>query len=340
MLARTKCYALVLLAALAFTGGARPGKGAAIDPVWLAKASSEGKAAYQKYKALSLHMEEESSIEIKRASSSTEKAPLHPQSNRERIVRLGDNVFREQIRILDGLPKSCQIQLQCDNSDYHFTLRKTKEDSPYALVDYTQGGRKIPLSRQDPGLPNEMLHHLRDALAAIENDGTYTLRGVRFDAMKGLLLIEFGEGAGNTAVEDQVYVDPNHDWRVVERRVKTPTLVSVDRWAYGVSVGGLEFPTEFKSSIKYKDAKAHPDMEIIEQLVSLKLTDKTPDDFRLSAFGLPEPVDVAPPAKPTRWYLWILVVAGVSAALSFGFAYWRRRRQARLLPTPLPGAGP
>jgi hypothetical protein len=51
------------------------------------------------------------------------------------------------------------------------------------------------------------------------------------------------------------------------------------------------------------------------------------EEFRLSAFGLPEPAGVVWD-KPTPTYVWILAAAGAVAALAFGFRYLARRGQA------------
>jgi hypothetical protein len=48
------------------------------------------------------------------------------------------------------------------------------------------------------------------------------------------------------------------------------------------------------------------------------------EEFRLSAFGLPEPVGVVWD-KPTPTYVWLLAAAGVVGALAFGFRYLARR---------------
>jgi hypothetical protein len=96
----------------------------------------------------------------------------------------------------------------------------------------------------------------------------------------------------------------------------------------------MEFASGEKLQTIFKIAKAPPGSEITVRVLSLTLTDKTPDDFRLSAFGLPEPADATLPTKPTRWYLWLLVAAGVCAALAFGFASLRRRL-ARPTPRPI-----
>jgi hypothetical protein len=334
-------YLLVFAVFMAVSSRGAAGEGTAINQAWLAKTRTEVKSVYDKYQALSMRIEAEYEIRSDKTPGSTGTIPFYPQTRRERSIRLGDNIILEQIRNLDGKdgkPNIQQIQLECDNNDYHFTLIKSKENSPYAMKDYALGKRKLPLSKRSAGLQDTVFSYFRHILGAVEDDGEYTLRALQFDDAKGLLRIECKFGTGATFAEEQIFVDPSHGWRVIERRVETPYASGTDRWTYGVTVGGLEFPNEFKNLTTYKVDKAPPNQDITGRLISLKVTDKTPDDFRLSAFGFSEPVDAPPPPpRPTRWYLWLLAAAGVCAALSFGFAYLRRRRLARNASTSLQG---
>lgn len=296
-----------------------------IDPVWRAKAQTEGQAAYEKYLALVPRLEEVSECCAVRLDGGTGAGGgFSPHTRRERAVRLGDCMLVDRVRIYDAEPSKPKIRLECENPDYHFTLGKQREDAPWALTDYGRGAGKNPLINQGFGQPSSVFSDLRDAISATAKDSKYTLRALRFDAAKGLLRIDFAFPR-QTPAEKQVTLDPSHDWRVVESRFETPNLIGTDQVIYGISVGGVTFPTEVKGTSKYKVAKAPPDFITTNRLISIKLTDKTPDDFRLPAFGFPEPEDVPTPPKPTRWYIWIIAVAGVCAVLAFGFGYLHRR---------------
>jgi hypothetical protein len=69
-------------------------------------------------------------------------------------------------------------------------------------------------------------------------------------------------------------------------------------------------------------------LQFTARLIAVKLTEKTAADFRLSAFGLPEPIDFPAPAK-SRWYLWVLGAAGVCGALAWFFRRRYRSGHAR-----------
>lgn len=50
-------------------------------------------------------------------------------------------------------------------------------------------------------------------------------------------------------------------------------------------------------------------------------------EFRLSAFGLPEPTDIVW-NKRSYWYLWFMAIAG--ASIAFGWFLWRNQQQRKL----------
>jgi hypothetical protein len=293
------CYVLAM-AGLVSCDMAFGEDGPAIDPAWRAKASTEIKAVYDRYKALSQRLEEVSELRYAKAPGPARTLPFTPHTRRDRTIRLDDNMIWEQLRTDDDSPDRPQILLRCDNSDYHFTLAKAREDSPYALANYTPGKRQVSLVDQGLAVHAEAYAHLRNLLSAVGNEGKRTLQILRFDEARGLLQTEFTISTQDDVIKDQLYVGSGHEWRVVEHLLETRSAVGKSQWTYGESVGGLTFPAGFKSVMTCKVDNAPPNMSITAKLISLKLTDKTPDDFRLSAFGLPEPADVVPPVKPTR----------------------------------------
>lgn len=327
---------LVVLLVLVPGSMARPANGPSIDQAWLERTRTEGQATYAKYLALSDHLEQVWEIRAdKAATAGPGKGTFRPHVRRVRVCRLGGNVLEERIQFDAAAPKVPQISLRCDNQDYHFSLRQAREGGLYALRDYALGKRKHPLTEYAHSIHGISQSYLHDVLLAIEKKNQYTLRALTFDKATGLLRAEVAGMAGNTPAQSRISLEPNHGWRVVERWVETPYLVARDRMTYGVTVSGVEFPTESKNLSTYKVAQAPPNLAITTRLISLKETDKTPADFRLSGFGLPEPVDAPPLEKPTRWYLWILLAAAACGVLACGFAYVRHRRQKRTIPNPV-----
>jgi hypothetical protein len=329
---------------LGFVNAPRADTKEQIDRTWVDRAIGGIKAASEKHQEIMTHLEEMREVRVEKLPGAVSKARFSQKTIRDRLIQQGDNRLVEEILTLDDMPSSSSIRLYGLNSDYYFTLGKSREEAPYALAEYNLGKPKNPFARGISFYQESLISTWRWALGALEGDGTHILQELRFDEGKQLLLIRFTtQRKDGPPTEDHLYVDPSHDWRVVERRIENPYLTTNIQVTYGITVAGLEFPSGERSETSFKAAnyqakfkrEAPPANSFTVRILSLKLTDKTRDDFRLAAFGLPEPVDVAPPVKPTRWYLWLLAAAGVSAALALGFASLRRRRLSRLVAPPM-----
>ncbi len=205
-----------------------------IDPVWLAKAKIEIGSLLRKYSAVASSLDESSEVRADKLPGRAGTIPFYPQTRRKHVIRLGDNILRERIRILDQAPNSPVIKLECDNADYFFTLGKSKEDAPYALVEYAPGRRGAPLIEQQPAFHDWVFSHLPNALAALDNNGGKTLKGVHFDEVGKLLSIEFSYTEGSMSYSEQHFYDPNQEWRIVELRRDGATWSITDHFSYGL----------------------------------------------------------------------------------------------------------
>jgi hypothetical protein len=323
---RAKIFRPVLLLVAFHAGGeARSGEDPAIDPVWLAKAQGGIKAVLDRYDALAERLTEVSETRYKATQKGGADTYMGDHKRRDRVVRLGKNMILEQTRVLDAEPDHPEIRLSCDNGDYSFTLGKAKEASSYALIDYRPGARKLPLVRQGGGLHSGMFHSLKGSLSAVEKDPKYSLLSLRYDGAKGALEIRF---RFDDRAEEEIWLDPAHDWRVLERIVETKSLKAQDTFTYGQAVSGLTFPTGSINRTTYKVADAPPNMEITTELISVGITEATEFDFRLSAFGLPEPPDMPGVSRPgSRSYLWIGLTAFSILCLGFVIRLYRKRLQ-------------
>lgn len=63
------------------------------------------------------------------------------------------------------------------------------------------------------------------------------------------------------------------------------------------------------------------------------------EEFRLSHYGLPEPMGVPKPAPPSRAWLWVLVAAISAVALAILFAWLKRRAMVTHAKSPPPSDG-
>lgn len=321
MIATIRWPSLFLAGALALPSFAADAS--VIDPAWRERALSEGRATYEQYVKLSKRLEAVSEVSTAAQPGSSGARPFQASTRRVRTVRAGDCMIREETRTAEGPKAPPETRLECDNADYHFTL--AKGNAGYSLADYNLGARKIPLTRQSAGLPHETAFaDLGNALEAIAGGGKYELKALALDKSKGLLHITYTHQIGDSPATTDLWVDPERNWRVAESRGETKSGVFTDVYSYGHSVGGLDFPTGFKSHSHYKVNPAPPDLEITGKLISVAVADKEPKDFRLSAFGLPEPVD-APPPRHSRTG-WFVSTAGVLGLLTIAFGYLARRR--------------
>jgi hypothetical protein len=315
---------ILCVTTLAAASVARCAAPSAIDEEWLAKAKTGIRSNCDRYTKLSRRIEVTTEIRADKAPGPAGTQRFIPHTRRERIIRFADNAIREQVRINDGSSEQ-SFKLECDNADYHFTLAKNKEELPYALVHYEKGARSVPLLKQGMGLDGEVFSLCGSALAALDK-GT-GLRALSFDNVKQQVVIDFelARAAGKNPVTQKLYFDPNQEWRLVEREVESDSSNAKSQYSYGERTSGLTFPTGCKESASFKKANAPPNMAFLIRVLSIRMTDKKPSDFRLSAFGLPEPVDAPSVDRPTRWYLWILGAAAGCGVLAIGFAWLRRR---------------
>ena len=312
---------------LAWVPATRSGEGPPIDPVWLAKAQAEIPASLEKYKALSSKIEEECECRYAVAPGSVGKRPFNAFTRRDRIVRLGDNMILEQKHVHENVQKMPEVVLSCDNSEYHFTVSKSNTDSAYALGKWALGKQKLPLVNQGGfGVHYMMLSYLGYVLDSVQNNPKYPMRALQYDDLTGLLRIDF---TFDNNIEQRITVDPAHNWRVVERGAETKFLIGTDKFSYGEMISGMSFPTEVNNLSIYKVPEAPPNMEITIKLISIKLTDKTPADFRMSAFGLSEPVGMPVVDRSgSLWYLWFAIAAAASLGVG-AFSIILKRRYFR-----------
>ena len=129
------------------------------------------------------------------------------------------------------------------------------------------------------------------------------------------------------------YFAPNSGWVCVGER----TGPGVGEKVYYESVytydttGGWAVPIReelWTVDVKKPEASTRRSVTEIEEFVSIPKLNEA--DFRLTAFGLPEPMGIEW-KKPTPRYLWFLVAAGVFVALAVGFRFLARRRSTHRL---------
>ena len=301
-----------------------------IDQAWLDKTRTEGKRYYDKYRDLFRRLEERAVIKSQQLpGDGARSVPFRGQVQRVWVAKLGDNILVERSREFDGDSKP-QIMLQCENSKYAFSLSKQFPKSEYTLISYNPGKESQQLKNGLSSIHEMVLDAFGQALRAVDGREGTQLRELRWDESKHLLRIVTSIVVGKGDVSPQeLWLDPVHEWRVVEYRRETKSAVFTSHITYGSVIEGLTLPSGFLDTSEYKPGVPLSSMQIIGHVQSVGLTQRTEDDFLLSAFGLPEPVDVPPPTRAVPRYMWFILSAvgfGGAAAL---FRYLARRK-ARL----------
>jgi len=302
-----------------------------IDDAWVAKALDEGGKALAKRRALLDGLDE---TDESRPSAGS----LNPRgtlSTTTRSVRKGAHTLIEKKRTYSDQAKQPTITVECENADYTFELGKSSEQSAFALTKYSPvHERKESIARFAGGLHVEVFYHLEGALAALESEKRKHLKRVQYDAPSATLVVEWTVEVKGGRVQERLVLAPTKGWVVLERSAETPKAVASSKYEYGREIEGGPFPTITSSTAWLKEEPnkiARGEVRVLK-LERTKLQDS---DFRLAAFGLPEPADVKPLARPTPWYLWLLAVAGGAVTVSAGSAALRRylKRQAASLPS-------
>ncbi len=292
--------------------------GAAIDAEWVAKGKSEGAAILLKYRGVQSELEERSEVQTE-----SKKLP-GIQTTTIHSVRLGENAILARAQFYPNTNRRPRISLECDNDDYYFTLGKFDKSSPYALTTYGKGKRKTPTWKSAGGIHGEVISYLQTAIDALAPGNMADLRAIRFDAAAKLLTIERVRKQGNSTIVERFVIDPHESWSIRRRQVETATSIGDFEYAYGKVIDGLHFPTRAVMSITFLGANAAKSSRITVRILEIKRTEKTLADFRMSAFGFPEPNDVAPLPRPMPWHVWMLAAGGACGVLGFCLAYLRK----------------
>jgi hypothetical protein len=131
---------------------------------------------------------------------------------------------------------------------------------------------------------------------------------------------------------EEYYFSPEDNWVCCGKRgyENTPGPEYIEERYYYEAKGGDQLPA-LKRLESWLVNLRNPEKSRI--FMNLEITEfrrsPTPfpdSDFRLSAFGLPEPMGVEPlPPKPRTW-LWLTIIALAAAVMAFLFAWLKRRR--------------
>lgn len=311
---------LILLAPLQTTNAR------GIDPAWAARIKSEVPDIIKKYAEVSARLEETSTIRYEKARAADNSA-FASRTLKVTVSRLNDNLLVKIATLVDGDAKSSGVRLSCKNSDYQFELAAKGEGRPFILRKYEP--RQLTKADDIPAIVSNVMGELRFVLDAVENRNQISAKALSWDDRKGLLYIRFERVVsvpGKTVRSDnEFWLDPSAGWRIVETNKTGPTSIVHTTTTYGQVVDGLHFPTQSEELHSYSGKNSRPPLRV-GITTSVNKSSKSPSDFRLSAYDIPEPSGTQS-AKSTPRYIWFLIAATGCAVLAVLLRWLVRRRQ-------------
>lgn len=296
-----------------------------IDPTWVAQAQTDIPRSVARYSALCKEMDEETVLKYQgqRMQATGGKASFRNRTINFSLQCLGGNVLLKTTSRFEDEPGKSTIVLKCRNEEYSFSLTQRTPDAPYILVKYNRDTPGDDV-RVEGGFVSTAFQDLPIILHAIKSENGHKLTALRWDATKELLVAELEittPGEATAKSEKREYrIDINNYWHIVERTIRVPSTSVNTVVAYGNNLDGLALPSEIIET----SSPVNSETVRVEMNLSLKKTSKRPEDFRLAAFGLPEPVDV-PQRQQTPIYLWFVLGAVICGMLALLLRYRARR---------------
>jgi hypothetical protein len=220
------------------------------------------------------------------------------------------------------------------NASYGFTLQRKTIDGPWVLASFRPGPRDQEFWK--PGATS-----LRSAcIKTTTCDLSDLVRLPKFRVVaaskvqRGVTeLCQIGFETHGGENKGTLLLDPSRFWTIRDYTLhrKESGGSVVNRVEIELSNPSAKYPIP-KRSVLFSDVTPLKKPKFHSETVTefnLKEVSRLPDDeeFTLSAFGLPEPG--GPAKKPFPTYLWILVAAGVCAAMAFAFRSLSRRAAAK-----------
>lgn len=281
--------------------------------------------------------------EVSRAKY-TERTPAG--KDRERVTtvtgRFNLDHYRldSESRIVElpgGHVQSVQRESTVRNRQYHFDV--TQKGDGYALTSYEPNADGTTSALCFFCFPYADMWKQKTYLDVVRDPDT-TVLGTRDVNWRGRPVTElrfefsYRDHTDRTMKRGRAayYFDPAARWVCVGERLipEDPARDSTYyEFVYVYDPSG-EWPVPVRRELwkldeKRPEARTRTSVTEIEEYVPLPAVDEA--EFRLSAFGLPEPAGVVWEKRTPR-YLWFLAAAGAFAVLAVGFRYLARRRAA------------
>jgi hypothetical protein len=293
-----------------------------IEAQWLERLQSEGRAAVRNYEETVRRIEEVSESRSRQVAGERNVIPILEKTVKRRLVRVEGNVLLEQSVVFEGSKEGPLLRLECVNERYSFTLGRASEESAYVLTDYREGVYEW-LMPPTAGLHYGASMATRELVDAADGNGK--LLALEWDNERQLVRAKYQKvsSGGKVDLTNEVWLDPQYHWRVVEERRTTPTATGVTQFRYGHAIGDLTFPVEMVAITTYQIPGA-PVLRVEGRTSRIQRANLPVEHFYMSHYGLPEPVGVVW-EKRTPVYVWLFVAAGVLLTLGIFFRWLSRR---------------
>ena len=250
------------------------------------------------------------------------------------LGKSGLSVHRFQKRTLRGRPISANIY--CSTSDYYFHLHQLTPNGTYLVREYGADQESIDRGEFAVGVFASFFvraaFELRDLpIATLLEDPKCTLvmssEPQRPDAVK----VEFQFSDDEFWYDSGWFVvDPSLGWSVrkYEIRDREPgkTRIGIVRGNVECDLlpkSGIAFPKMVEIATTSEDGDSSGDVHVeIAHMNSIEQGKLTPEDFKLSAFGLP---DVPPPSldsPPSRRWIWLIAI-NLGLLVLIGGMWWK-----------------
>jgi hypothetical protein len=299
-----------------------------IDPVWLARAKTEIRPSLERYRSLSRLIDETSVIRIEK-NPSAGASTFRNRTIELRCSQLNNNSVSETVTTFDDEKEKPIIRVDCTNENYRFSLQKSRPDAAYVLTSYKSVEPGDRVSWAGGGYMN-VFDAMPHVLGAVDGLDGHVLKAMHWDDSRQLLYIRLDVKRGSATkpfiADEEIWTDPINNWRTLEVKVRAPFETTQYQMTYGTPIDGLSFPAHYTQTTVPSDTEKPPYTTRGSYKVSK--TTRSALDFRLAAFGLPEPVEF-PQKKRIPTYVWILVAAGACVVLGIGLRYLARRKHLR-----------
>ncbi len=298
-----------------------------IAPNWVKKVQDELPESFQHSQNISRSIDEIAMMRVFSIGMPTKgKSPNRTITLRSSI--LDSNSSISVTRENESDKSEAPITTTVSNRDYSFSLTQSKQESPYVLREYTAGtpSPETSVSSMAWELYSE-LAHLLDAVNTGRNG--HRLIALNYDDATQILYANIlrEKREQSPAQNREIWVEPAKNWRPLKRVIRVHAQQTItSTLTYGTTVDGVFFPNLMVEETN----RANGNNQRLEVTFEIKKTTKTPNDFRLSAFGLPEPVDVQeqPKSRALYWYIGgAIVFANLAIMLRWVARRGKRKQQ-------------